>query len=470
MSKIQQLPSQKGTELWPNTTQMPTKLVIKGVDGGTPLAAAIVDHFDGRLKSFHAKQQQNYALSATAQHRAHVEWKGGRATYVNQGGQEYLTLEVDPELLTALETKDKPVPDFCVVDIAIRNSADIYAEFGAAVIAPQIARVSPPPSPGVEMDYLNAPDWSSLNPKAFMRYAAKELSTGNVAVANRVSSLLVDFRNMPENAMVSIDLYGQLYPDNNQLDPAPQIFLGYQPNPSSAFNAPTPGELYTASSLVDTITYTIKYGMLNVPDVVTWPGGTGNSINQVTAYEQGRAPDGSTYASPYVNYYNNNTVYEYQYQSSWSPVLTDLNYGLNGGKLVSRVVYSPGDPQFVAGYSELDTYLAYRWANTYYRPKQPVYGNAYTPFKTTRTADLVFKYYEPGQKFFIDSLRDHRYYNYFAMWTEQEGVVPARKQFRSVSMDSSTSSPVTADNRWGYTYLGRVVLTREWRAIGFKPA
>lgn len=116
VSKIFQLPSQKGTDLQSQITQMPTKLVIKGVEPGTPLAGAVADHFGGRLKQFHVKQQQNYALSPTAIHRSHIEWKGGRATYVNQGGQEYLTLEVDPQLLKQLVEKKKPkFPDAVLI-------------------------------------------------------------------------------------------------------------------------------------------------------------------------------------------------------------------------------------------------------------------------------------------------------------------------------------------------------------------
>ena len=96
------LPTQKGQELFPKVSQQPTKLVIKNVPPETPLYRAVANIFAGRLKAFHAKAQQQYALSNNQQHRVMWSWGDARATYLNQFGIETLTLEVSQETLEAI--------------------------------------------------------------------------------------------------------------------------------------------------------------------------------------------------------------------------------------------------------------------------------------------------------------------------------------------------------------------------------
>jgi hypothetical protein len=96
------LPTQKGTELFPNVTQPPAKLVIRGVPPDAPLYRAVAITFAGRLKSFHAKAQQGYAISDNQQYQVSWSWGDARATYTNQFGNETLVLEVSQSVLEQL--------------------------------------------------------------------------------------------------------------------------------------------------------------------------------------------------------------------------------------------------------------------------------------------------------------------------------------------------------------------------------
>lgn len=56
------LPNQKGTNLWPQTTRQPTKVAIQGIDPNSTLARAAVHKFRNQINHFQRSQQQNYAL------------------------------------------------------------------------------------------------------------------------------------------------------------------------------------------------------------------------------------------------------------------------------------------------------------------------------------------------------------------------------------------------------------------------
>lgn len=125
------LPNQKGTELFPNVYQAPAKLVIRGVPPESPLYRAVADRYAGRLKSFHAKAQQNYALSDNRQSRISYQWgEGARATYTNQFGQETLELEVSTEELAQMhEELFADFWDFALIELVVPNFYEAQGAF-----------------------------------------------------------------------------------------------------------------------------------------------------------------------------------------------------------------------------------------------------------------------------------------------------------------------------------------------------
>lgn len=111
------LPTQKGTELFPNAVVAPPKLVIEGAAPGTPLYHSIAQRFGGELKRFHGKCQQDYAISSTSilKRRARLG-DDATATYSNQYGQETLTLRISAEAVKRLEEKPEIPWDWALLE------------------------------------------------------------------------------------------------------------------------------------------------------------------------------------------------------------------------------------------------------------------------------------------------------------------------------------------------------------------
>jgi hypothetical protein len=114
-----QLPTQKGTELWPRTTVPPPKLVIEGVRTGTPIYRYIATKFSGRLNKFVQGARQAYALSSTESVKQRAIWGDGRATYANLQGQEYILLEVDHRVFAPQESPGVDYWDFALIEIRV---------------------------------------------------------------------------------------------------------------------------------------------------------------------------------------------------------------------------------------------------------------------------------------------------------------------------------------------------------------
>lgn len=91
------LPSQKGTELFPNAVVAPPIVRWVGIDARSTEAQAILAQYGSALTAFHAQQSHNHSLSGNTQSRAARQIAPNLGvTYVNQGGTEYVTLDVKP--------------------------------------------------------------------------------------------------------------------------------------------------------------------------------------------------------------------------------------------------------------------------------------------------------------------------------------------------------------------------------------
>jgi hypothetical protein len=204
-----QLPTQKGTELWPRTTVQPPKLVIEGVETGTPLYRAVAEHYGGQLKQFHGKAQQDYALSAVDRMRRHAEWTGARATYVNQGGNETLTLRVDAGVLSKVKESIVDWWDYALIELLIPDAiSDIigftcYAHMASPIEA-VLTDTSTMPFLGVASITTNQ---SVPDPILNAANSAPTIAHLDVIANERAASFTVDLRPMRGGAAVT-----ELYP------------------------------------------------------------------------------------------------------------------------------------------------------------------------------------------------------------------------------------------------------------------
>ena len=100
MSKRFINPTQKGTELFPDTTRLPIKLVIPGTEHDPALRQQVMAAYSGRLASFQRKQTQLASLSPGTWYQQREVTPDVKMTYTNNLGQETLRLEIHPSKLT----------------------------------------------------------------------------------------------------------------------------------------------------------------------------------------------------------------------------------------------------------------------------------------------------------------------------------------------------------------------------------
>lgn len=96
MSKFS-LPSQKGTQLFPDTIIAPPITRWVGVDARTSEAQTILDQYGSAVTSFYMQQAHNHSLSNNNQSRGYIQIAQNLGVeYVNQFGKEFITLYVRP--------------------------------------------------------------------------------------------------------------------------------------------------------------------------------------------------------------------------------------------------------------------------------------------------------------------------------------------------------------------------------------
>jgi hypothetical protein len=223
VSKRSWLPTSKGTELFPTVIQAPTRLIIEGVRTGTPLYRAVADRLGGRLKQFHGKQQQMYALSERKAHRGHIDWgDGARATYTNVDGRETLRLEVDAGVL---ETLSKQLAEdwweWALIDIKIPHtnistgvvSAIVYAQRKVpAALEDGVLFEGFAYDRGQFVAELSRTIYSDGLDPFVISYGHTGETIGTETLGadiTQTASLLVDLRRFPR-APVVLDVYGYL--------------------------------------------------------------------------------------------------------------------------------------------------------------------------------------------------------------------------------------------------------------------
>lgn len=240
MSKKFQLPTHKGTKLFPKVTQLPCKLVID--DGGrnnNGLRSALAFRYAGDIKRFHAKCQQMYNASEVEIFKQRAEWNGARGTYLNQFSNETIRVDVSPEVIEEeLKKLLEGVPDFCVIDIVAHNSTTLEGRFVArnARYTPYDEAIAGGATEGQAYEGIEESAYDGDSPYDYsywceqgtydyedptINFSEWVRATDTVPVNRFVASLLVDMRDLPPTGTVTIELFGIAIPGEDDIEDLP---------------------------------------------------------------------------------------------------------------------------------------------------------------------------------------------------------------------------------------------------------
>lgn len=222
-----QLPTQKGTTLWPNATRSPTKIVIEGVEAGTDLAREISKRLEGEIRQFHNAQAQNYSLGISENHQAQRIKPGLSMQYQNLQGQETIRVKVTEKVIKELSKKPKkpkPTRDMVRIEFVYDESPYADIEHSAYLVKPELARIADffgTPCPGVarENSFSGTDDGSEEPAISYPpRNSAKARFEGAVIIDNTSeghihrSTLLIDLKAeaVRDEPVVIVDIYGRV--------------------------------------------------------------------------------------------------------------------------------------------------------------------------------------------------------------------------------------------------------------------
>lgn len=255
-------PLGKGEQTDLGGTRSPPVLRVKGTMPGSPEERALLDRYAGPLKQFYLGQAQRAMLGAGEQSRGSRQiGDEAQMTYLNQFGQEIVTLEVRPEVARgALEKPEKTCWDWAYLRLTTRN-LNLYPSGATSVVFKAVRRVPAPTEAGLHFpdghvtsygEYLLTPDgdflydaegnrlglycWDGLDPPTLawapVSWGPPEGTHDTVEIPIEIEqagygdptdvaiALRVDFRRNPCVPIV-VDVYGCL--STNQT-----ILIGYR--------------------------------------------------------------------------------------------------------------------------------------------------------------------------------------------------------------------------------------------------
>lgn len=436
MSK-DQLPTQKGTTLFPQVTKALTKVRFHGVPPGSQEAQQLVQRYAAQINHFHRAQAQKYALSTVENYRAHGTYPGLKMTYTNLQGQEIIDIRVETVLPQVEgQAKQETPPDFCVVDLVVENSINVYSEIYFKLVQPE-----PDVYPYEYSDGNFDPDWDYSNQAEFplMEATVAWSATSNVDFADRIHSLMVDFRRLPKFGRVVVDLYGRATPDEYPI--IGQEFAGWE---------------RVNEQLVTVGTFTVDYtayghlagspfGIHEIPENVNMSTDFGGVVS--TFPDLWAAQMDAQWTVP-PQYHDPSGLRVYEQSVGVSAILL-------AGPFPFAACPSHGTAQSrqeLRGIAIVQEFSA---------DVEPVYDDIYAD---TYDAPVYLQhaFYWPGTVMQV-AQTSHKYDD--SIWVSAAGVLPVRRRFGEGTITDSF-----ADNEIGQPYLGRVTIERFPPSVRFDPA
>lgn len=359
MSKWQ-LPSQKGTELWPSATRSPTKLVIDGVEPGSDLAVEISKRFAGPINQFHQAQAQKYSLSTNQNQQGISARPGIKMQYQNLQGQETLRVKVDEEIIEQVKKEIKPpVPwDWVQVDISIPDNDGYLTSILAQIVRPPQLALTPgatlPWEGFAYADPYSDQYTSDGTEKPLIQFAGSPALPVNYSEvpapsSAQIASLLIDLRTLHNYSEVRVDLYGNL-----------------DPRPNSFVRRPDPYKSYYAAYLNNSLEFG-EYTLVGQPTAADffdeYPEMSGYSYTQtsIVALPLWASSDPDSPASLYSqdvihrefignaagNYFNRLQSWNGSNWSSPSSVLIQDNWDRHQPPILGATTQLPSDSRFI---------------------------------------------------------------------------------------------------------------------------
>ena len=533
MSKKWQLPLQKGTDANPQVTRQPPKVVVPGVGGDPELHARVVAEYSGALGSFHAAQMQKYALSTSPVQGGRRYLPDAKMSYWNNNGQETLRLEVAPEKLEQLKQQGPQtyLPwDWAMVDLRVANpTGSIYVV--AFQVGPTADIVGDMDTPHKGVAISNEADCdTSLNPVLQFPRNKFDTAVGVISSDGVGASLLVDLRGLPPDGVIHADLYalmdrgvtphygirgsvamvrrhGQGLPDDASLRDELEIINGDASWSADDFTA-----LYEAFPELAGLPHTG-----NTDDGYAGASSTYNINQPLEGYYRQSAffwhwstfapigwrgfswptyPDDfdfTTIAATYppiseTTYWSGGVPKTVEYQNSFdnvTPMSEDLLYS-SVPRDIGNEIGDTGDILF--GNIPVDTrsWVTHYWEThtgsfnhlvTYYRP---YYGWSYdTDPPTTRAGTLWARFFRGTPVWqrtdcIDDAMGAWEHWSVFNDPKDDGGgnALTLMKQLRAevtVVCDDAAADTSLANHR-GFPYLGRLMVSRQYGAVAFKPA
>jgi hypothetical protein len=510
------LPTQKGTELFPNVTQQPTKLVIEGVPTGTPLFRVVAAHFAGQLKQFHSKAQQAYALSTTNQMRRHIEMTGAQATYLNQYGQETLTLQVDRSVLEELKQHAGEPWDWAIINFKVLDPPS-DAIFAAYQIAPLLQTLTPDLTEARGVSYYPGGDnglgdkpMSFPNPTHFTALAPLSVDAGYTA-----GSLCVDLKTAHSEGEVLIDVYGKITGARMCFNQVKRLPLTYtmtyptSPPPSSSAAPPVTAGWHLRGNLLfrlpdcSTVQVYFYLGTLNSVWAARTDFATLSTTSRIDITED-TFTDVTFTATPTASLItvtvtaSNDLVTIF---GDWNPVFNDVsfeqsangrtadgwwNYTVVGADGVGgwttgvftaseTIAYSnpgqSGSPPATDGesWTPLDGQLSYNiyFVGSLEHTAAPTLDDAETITCDMVVAGLVGK----GEPDWVYSTHTSDFaFNAWELRAVYPDPVPTAVINDTATISTTTDPDSTLIDHYGLPYLGRLNINRKFGSIGFTPS
>lgn len=115
-----QNPLQKGTEVFPEVIVPLPVVRVTNTSINKELGQRIINTYQGVLRHFYKAQKQAYSLSSIENMHKSITFPGGKVTYTNIQGQEYLEIEVSAEEIERI-AKQEPYSfeyDWLIIDLS----------------------------------------------------------------------------------------------------------------------------------------------------------------------------------------------------------------------------------------------------------------------------------------------------------------------------------------------------------------
>lgn len=194
-----QLPTRKGTELFPQTTRSPVKVRFEGVPAGSPLARELYGMLRGPIDKFYRGQAQAYSLGTVGQQGGHQSTPELQMRYQNNQGSETVHVRVAKHVVEeAIKRQGGERFEWALVEFEVVLDAADYTYFRMEAETPRgDLTVTDVLEPAEQTRLRFANQAPALDPRAPLAPSLWRVS------------LLIDLRPYPDDYVLRVDLRGE---------------------------------------------------------------------------------------------------------------------------------------------------------------------------------------------------------------------------------------------------------------------